>query len=178
MRFYKRLLRCCYLLIALWAATVTIGSKYFANVSMCFSPTKDTAAPRFITIHHDGISRPITLDEINRYHRDSCGWASGLAYHYFVDSDKIYKIRDERQRGTHVLNNNTANIGICIHGNFNESCPTLKQQILIIILINKLCFEFDISKQNIKRHQDWEQNPTSCCGKNFDLDGLKKYILK
>lgn len=154
-----------------------VFEKCYQDVSMCFTPTNETAVPRFITIHHDGISRPVTLDEINRYHKDSCEWSSGIAYHYFIDSDKIYRIRDERQRGTHVLNGNTGNIGICIHGNFDESRPTLKQQILIIILINKLCYDYQIPKENIKGHRDWVDNNKSCPGRNFDLEGLKKWIL-
>ena len=152
-------------------------ARYYADVTICFTPTAETGTPRYLTIHNDGINRPTTCDEINRYHRDSCDMESGIAYHYVVMNDRIYKCRDEHQKGTHVLNGNTANIGICVHGDFNKTRPTLTQQILLIILINKLCYQYDIPKENIRGHKDWEQNNTSCPGDNFDLEGLKKWII-
>lgn len=177
MSIRKKILRCIYFVVALWAASEIVFEKCYQDVSMCFTPTKEIAVPWCITIHQDGISRHVTLDEINRYHKDTCKYDCGLAYNYVVTEDKIYKIRDEHQRGSHVKNGNTGNIGICIHGNFDENRPTLKQQILVICLVNKLCLEYQIPKENIKGHRDWVDNNTSCPGKNFDLEGLKKWIL-
>lgn len=161
-----------------WMAVECFINTCYKDVTECFKATAEVGEPRFITIHHDGINRPTTLNEIDRYHRDSCGWNCGFAYHYYISEDKIYKIRDERQIGSHVLYANTANIGICVHGDFNKSRPTLKQQILILILINKLVFQYQIKIENIKRHQDWEQNPTSCCGNNLDFEQMKNYIIR
>lgn len=159
-----------------WFLVDALWSRYYKDVTECFTPSPITATPRFLTIHHDGVDRPTTCDEINRYHRDTCEMEYGIAYHYVVMPDRIYKIRDERQRGTHVKNGNTGNIGICVHGDFNKSRPTLTQQILLICLVNKLCWEYDIPKQNIKGHGDWAGNNTSCPGKNFDLKQMLKYI--
>lgn len=167
-----------FVLVTVVMAVEVTKAKFYADVTECFTPTAEMGEPKYITLHHDGIDRPTTLNEIDRYHRDSCKWESGFAYHYYISENKIYKCRDEHQIGTHVKNGNGGNIGICIHGDFNKTRPTLKQQVLIIVLINKLCYQYGIKKENIKRHQDWEQNKTSCCGKNFDFDAMKQYILE
>ena len=154
-----------------------IINENFQNVETCFIQTTQKTIPKFITIHHDGVDHPITLSKINIYHLDSCGYSCGFAYHYYIDNEKIYKIRNEETKGAHVLNANTANIGICLHGNFDKSKPTLKQQILLIVLVNYLKLKFDIQKQNIKPHNDWEQNNTHCCGQNFDFEKFKTFIF-
>lgn len=177
MRVVKRLFRIIFFMIFWFLVISYVKNCYYEDVTICFTATAQKAVPRFISIHHDAISRETTLDEINRYHKDSCKWSCGFAYHYYISEDKIYKIRDEEQKGAHVFNGNTANIGICLHGNFNKTKPTLKQQILLIILTNYLKIKFNISKQNIKPHRAWEQNKTDCCGKKFDFDAFLKYII-
>lgn len=172
----------CFLKIAFWAivgwmAVELLIMHYYQDVTECFTATAEVGVPRYITIHHDGIDRQTSLKEIDTYHKDSCGWECGFAYHYYISNDRIYKVRDEHQIGSHVKNGNSLNIGICVHGDFNKTRPTLKQQILILILINKLVYQYQIKKENIKRHQDWEQNPTSCCGQNFDFERMKTYII-
>ena len=166
-----------FVLVAVVMAVEVTKARYYVDVTECFTPTAEMGELKYITLHHDGINRPTTLNEIDRYHRDSCKWESGFAYHYYISENKIYKCRDEHQIGTHVKNGNGGNIGICIHGDFNKTRPTLKQQILILILINKLVCQYQIKIENIKRHQDWEENPTSCCGKNFDFERMKTYII-
>ena len=161
--------------IVVGMAVEVTKAHYYVDVTTCFTPTAEMGEPEFLTVHYDSIDRPTTCGEIDRYHRDSCKWESGIAYHYVVMGDKIYKCRDEHQIGTHVKNGNSKNIGICVHGDFNKTRPTLRQQILLIVLINKLCLQYKIPKQNIKGHRDW--NNTICPGKNFDLDGLKKWIF-
>jgi len=178
MRAFKKLWKLTLGLCFVWLAVKAIIANNYQDVTVCFTPTSYETTPQYITLHHDAISRETTLDEINRYHKDSCKWSCGFAYHYYISEDKIYKVRDERQLGCHVLNGNSGNIGICLHGDFNKSKPTLKQQVLLICLTNYLKIKFDIQKQNIKRHQDWEENNTSCCGKNFDFDAFKKYIIE
>lgn len=166
-----------FVLVAVVMAVEVTKARYYVDVTECFTPTAEMGEPKYITLHHDGINRPTTLNEIDRYHRDSCGWECGFAYHYYISNDRIYKVRDGRQIGSHVKNGNSLNIGICVHGDFNKTRPTLKQQILILILINKLVCQYQIKIENIKRHQDWEENPTSCCGKNFDFERMKTYII-
>lgn len=159
-----------------WFTVDALKHRFYQDVTVCFTQTTAVATPTSITVHNDGINRPTTLDEINRYHRDTCEYDCGIAYNYVIIDDKIYKVRDPRQRGSHVKNGNTGNIGICVHGDFNKTRPTLTQQILLIVLINKLCFDYHIKKQNIKRHCDWKDNNTSCPGKNFDFETMLKYI--
>lgn len=174
----KRFIHITFFFVLVVMAVEVTKASFYADVTMCFTPTAEMGEPKYITLHHDGIDRPTTLNEIDRYHRDTCKWESGFAYHYYISEDKIYKCRDEHQIGTHVKNGNGGNIGICVHGDFNKTRPTLKQQILILILINKLVCQYQIKIENIKRHQDWEQNKTSCCGNNFDFDAMKQYILE
>lgn len=173
----KKCVKIIFFVLVVGMAVEVTKAHYYVDVTTCFTPTAEMGEPEFLTLHYDSIDRPTTCDEINRYHRDTCKWDSGIAYHYVVMGDKIYKCRDEHQIGTHVKNGNSKNIGICVHGDFNKTRPTLKQQILLIVLINKLCWQYNIPKQNIKGHRDWVGNNTICPGKNFDLDGLKKWIF-
>lgn len=177
MRFFKKFIRLVFFALFWFFVSREILNQNFQDVEICFTQTIQKATPKYITIHHDAIDHPVTLDEINRYHRDSCGWSCGFAYHFYISENKIYQIRNEETKGAHVLNANTANIGICLHGNFDKTKPTLKQQILLIVLVNYLKFKFDIPKQNIKPHQDWEQNNTHCCGQNFDFEKFKTFIF-
>ena len=121
----KRVKIIFFVLVTVVMAVEVTKAKFYADVTECFTPTAEMGEPKYITLHHDGISRPTTLNEIDRYHRDSCKWESGFAYHYYISENKIYKCRDEHQIGTHVKNGNGGNIGICIHGDFNETRPTL-----------------------------------------------------
>ena len=104
--------------------------------------------PKYITLHHDGINRPTTLNEIDRYHRDSCKWER-FAYHYYISENKIYKCRDEHQIGTRKERQRRQYQGY-VFTEILTKRPTLKQQILIIVLINKLCYQYKIKK---RKHQ-------------------------
>lgn len=163
----------------LWLVWVVIKHHFYQDVTTCFEQGQECDTAIYITIHHDAIpqSREVSLRDIDKFHSEVRQWSCGFAYNYYITTDKIYKIRFDKNKGAHVFNNNSRNIGICLHGNFDFDYPTLEQQILLICLVNKLCFDHQIKKENIKIHREWDnQSGTHCCGANFNKAGFLRYI--
>lgn len=171
--------RLALILAVLYLAVRALVTHYYQDVTTCFEQGEECDTVLSITIHHDAIplKRKVRLRDIDKFHEEVRKYSCGFAYNYYIAPDKIYKIRYDKGRGAHVLNGNTANIGICLHGNFDVDYPTLKQQILLICLVNYLANKYGVSKSNIKLHRDWKDNNTSCCGKHFDKDKFLKYII-
>ena len=127
-----------------------------------------------ITIHHEaGAAAPTTMtldqgcnrmQEIQAQHFNQ-GWCD-IGYHYVIDgAGRIYSGRSIFQKGAHVENHNTGNLGICLMGNFEERTPTEPQ---VKSLVNLLAFEANYLKipvGDISGHRDFLA--TACPGKNL-----------
>lgn len=165
-----------------WLCIRVLIASYYTDVTTCFEDGTPTDTVRFVTIHHDAIPQgdEVSLRDIDKFHADVRKWSCGMAYNYYLAPDHAYKIRPDKNKGAHTYNNNSYNVGICLHGDFQntEDRPTLTQQISLILLTNVIVIKYQISLKNVKRHKDWDnQSGTSCCGRNLDFDKFKNYII-
>ena len=165
--------------LVVWLGLLAVVNRYYQDVTTCFNQGNAADTVLTITIHHDAVElvKNVSLKDIDKFHAEVRKWSCGFAYNYYITPDRIYKVRFDKNKGAHVMNNNTANIGICLHGNFDVERPTLKQQILLICLVNYLVWKYGLTKDKIKIHRDWDgQGGTSCCGANFDKEKFLTYI--
>lgn len=116
--------------------------------------------PSFIIIHHS-LAKSCTIYDIHRWHL-AFGWA-GCGYHFFIDkSGKIYRGREEEQRGSHCKEEsmNYKSIGICLEGcyeeykNQTEKEVPLAQLNALTSLSKYLMKKYGIGVENIKKHHD------------------------
>jgi len=129
----------------------------------------------YIVIHHTATSGTKQLIDFYNYHKTEKQFNS-IAYTFIIDKlgviEQLHKLSEKTD---HVGNYNDCSIGVCLEGDFNQERPTIFQQISLVILINYLSFELNISKENIKPHSFFSD--TECPGTNFNFINFLKYIL-
>jgi N-acetyl-anhydromuramyl-L-alanine amidase AmpD len=129
---------------------------------------KKRKATNLIVLHHAEAS-VCTVDRIHSWHLDN-GWA-GIGYHFLVRKDgSIYQGRPIDTEGAHCLGFNEASIGICAEGNFETETMSEAQKNAIIDLLKHI--EGIYPACTIVGHR--EKNATSCPGKNYPLEEIKK----
>ena len=99
------------------------------------------------------------------------GWI-GIGYHFYVRKNgSVYRGRPIDTVGAHTTSYNSVSVGVCFEGNFDKETEMSKEQIkagqALIAYLKKL-----YPSAEIKRHKDF--NATSCPGKNFPFDKIKK----
>ena len=122
-----------------------------------------------ITVHHtsekkDSYKRNDIhfIQTIQKFHIKTRKWAD-IGYHYIIGKDgKIYEGRLLSYYGAHVKNNNTANIGIALLGNFNDNRLNSNQKNSLLSLIEALRERYKIPPQALFAHK--ELGKTSCPG--------------
>jgi N-acetylmuramoyl-L-alanine amidase len=126
-----------------------------------------------IFIHHSATPRDTTEhDAVKKYHMEERGW-SDIGYHYTIDyAGVVRKGRPDNRTGAHVKGHNTASLGICLFGNFENENPTKPQIDALTALLRTLQELYKIPAGEIKAHKD--VSPTACCGKN--LYGLLPWV--
>ena len=128
-----------------------------------------------IVVHHTASDNPFTIDEINRYHRDSCGWESGFAYHFFVTDSVVYRVHCDTARTIHAGNqyyNNNA-IAVCLAGNFENRQPNIMELKNLFETLIFLQIKHQIPFNRVHSHGAISDCKTACCGKY-----LKFYLNK
>lgn len=76
-----------------------------------------------VVVHHSGADDDQTVKEIQRYHMDTKGW-SDIGYNFLVDKHgRLYEGRGWAVVGAHASGANTANIGICVIGDYDTRLP-------------------------------------------------------
>lgn len=138
-----------------------------------FGPMTCRKKTTAIVVHHSA-HKTWNVYEIHEYHKNTKKW-SGIGYHFFVDKEgSIYRGRPENNVGAHCFNHNNYTIGICVQGDYmTESMPE-KQKAAVIELCGFLCDKYKMNC--IKAHR--ELNATSCPGKNFPVEEIKKESLQ
>lgn len=126
--------------------------------------------PNRITIHHSVTSNTATdsaaqARAIQQMHFNN-GW-NDVGYHFLVGRDgKIYRGSEESRLGTHVLNQNTGNLGIVLIGTYHENtAPTdaqLKATAQLVGYLGKK-YKITLNRTNVKGHG--ERMATLCPGK-------------
>ncbi|MCG4572779.1 N-acetylmuramoyl-L-alanine amidase [Clostridium cochlearium] len=128
--------------------------------------------PRKIILHHAAATN-CSIEDIHTWHLHN-GW-SGCGYHYFIRKDgSIYKGRPETSLGAHCINYNSISIGICVEGNYMVEYMPSNQKKSLMELIKYLCSKYGIKE--IYGHG--ELNSTSCPGKNYPLDEIRRKFMK
>lgn len=131
----------------------------------------DKHQPSGITIHHSLTkdSSTLTLEAIDRYHKDVNGW-DDIGYHYlseqFGDEVNIFTGRSTAYQGAHALAVNRTHLGVCAVGNFDEDVPS--QEIfdaLVNCCIGIMVMHPRITPQDINFHSDVSEK--TCPGKLF-----------
>jgi hypothetical protein len=133
-------------------------------------------APDLITVHHTAgelLTDPgESLEEmrvIQRYHQRGRRWKD-IAYHFVIDGGgRVYRGRPLNVVGSHVRDNNEANIGVSLMGNFSgKVSPTEAQLASLAVLLRWLSRSLGVPPEKIFGHRD--QNPkTICPGPNLYL---------
>lgn len=131
-------------------------------------PTRNLDSVRYIVVHHSA-SKTHKAEDFARWHVEQRNWA-GIGYHEVIEKDGTVCLANRYEtRSNHVKNNNTASIGICLSGNFEEEEPTKAQLKSLDSRIKHIRRQF-AQKLEVKGHRDL-QTSTACCG-----DFLYNYI--
>ncbi len=134
--------------------------------------------PRYITVHHDGMSPFLAKDqtssaariEIIRTGHRSKGWGD-IGYHYVVDrGGRVWEGRAIQWQGAHVKNCNEGNIGICCLGNFDEQSPSPEQLKACETIVAALMAKYRIPVSRVRSHQEWSGARTACPGRSLQRE--------
>lgn len=136
--------------------------------------------PRYVTIHHDGMTpfwglteaeTKARLELIRNGHRGK-GWGD-IGYHYVVDRcGNVWQGRDvTRWQGAHVKNRNENNVGVMCLGNFVEQRPSEAQVEALNRTVAQLRVCYRIPAANVYTHREWPGAQTACPG-----DGLQAKV--
>ncbi|MDQ3037581.1 MAG: peptidoglycan recognition protein family protein, partial [Myxococcota bacterium] len=146
-----------------------------ARATRCTS--RDPAKYR-IAIHHtvtpSGGDIASRLRGIQAYHMDSNGWCD-VGYHFLVSLDgTLWEGRELDLLGTHVLSNNTGNVGISYIGCFHSSgCSTYTPFTPPDAMVDSggrlagaiaRIYGIAVSPETVKGHRDHSGQTTSCPG--------------
>jgi len=138
--------------------------------------------PQNIIIHHSLTkdSGTVSWVPIRKYHTETLGWLD-IGYHFGIERvDNSYEILMGRMPnviGAHTKGMNQNSIGICLVGNFDTAPPSKEQWDKLIQLCLYLMSVYNISVNNIYGHRDFASYK-SCPGKMFDIEKLKKDLVK
>lgn len=164
------------------AAAVVAGADLVIQPRRAWQPAPVVAAkldamqrPRRVTIHHSAMyfrdTRPAAcatqIQQIQREHMRGRGYGD-IGYHFLIDpSGRIWEGREMKYQGAHALgDNNVANIGICVLGNFmrgrNGQGPTPQQVDSMQRLVLQLMQRYRFGADAILCHSDLRA--TECPG--------------
>lgn len=136
---------------------------------------------KYITVHHDGLPRPLTstdetvskarIETIRNGHRGK-GWGD-IGYHFVIDRNgRVWEGRAINWQGAHVEKCNEGNIGICCMGNFDEQAPSSAQLAGLERQLKVLMVMYGVPKSRVYTHQEWPSAKTACPGKSMQAKVL------
>lgn len=145
--------------------------EYVIDAKLAFKGTKKIRTKtNGIVLHHTGVIKDQTVQEIHKYHIGK-GWI-GIGYNFLVyKNGEVYKGRGLEYVGAHCKGHNEHTIGICAVGNFSNELMTQAQKQSIIKLIADIYTQYPNKIEFINGHK--ELAATDCPGKNYPLDDIK-----
>ena len=168
------------------------NSKKGNLLSSYYSNTRDGSESKLddigdiekITLHGDAYANQLDNHTIviHKDHIENRGF-KGIGYHFWISKDgEIYNGRPINKKGSHVMNGNTGNIGICFFsGNKNGQAPNIEQQKSATALIHVLLNLFENDKFNINKvygHYELQKDKGECphfdVGKCIRGEGVEK----
>jgi len=120
--------------------------------------------PKMFTLHHTQGNSPKNFDAavqemqfIQDYHQNGRGWID-IAYHFLISPQgDIFEGRPINVVGAHVLNWNTANVGVSIMGNYHppvNQIPTKETLNSFVEMGKYLKSTYNISVSSFYAHRD------------------------
>lgn len=80
-------------------------------------------ARKGFAVHHSGANPKQSVQEIQNFHMDTRGWVD-IGYNWLVrPNGDIYEGRGWLKVGAHIQGHNTANIGVCVIGDYEDTAP-------------------------------------------------------
>lgn len=131
-----------------------------------------------VVIHHTAGPVTQTPEDIARYHTgpnhicdEGC---PGIAYHYMIDRNAaVYQVNSLETVSYHVSGQNTASVGICLIGNYDQIEPTEAQMNAVIRVIRSINRKLGRNLE-IAGHRDFANK--SCPGDHVDVDWIRQKI--
>lgn len=135
---------------------------------------------KWFVVHHEGgeIPEGSSALTVHRYHR-SLEWA-GIGYHAVIERDgTIHEGRPLWAQGAHAArvggpNHNPYSWAVCLIGNFDHGLPTAEQLWALPVLLGY--WKVLQPKGEVVGHRELPSMISSCPGKLFDLDSLRKQM--
>ena len=130
--------------------------------------------PDRVTQHHSAGRLPGTLDEslaevlfIQDFHQNGRGW-NDIAYHFMVDPEgRIFRGRPVGVVGSHTLNDNKGNVGICFMGDHHPPAnhPVASAELAASVRIGRwLQAGYGVTPASYSGHRDRNPGHTDCPG--------------
>lgn len=133
--------------------------------------TKITRPVNKIIIHCSATpeGRDYTVAQIRDWHVNGNGWKD-IGYHFVIYRDgTVHTGRDINQIGAHCTGQNTGSIGICYIGGISadgkktpKDTRTPEQKKALCDLVEKLCRQYNISKQHVYGHNEFAAKKCPC----------------
>ncbi|MBT6269856.1 MAG: N-acetylmuramoyl-L-alanine amidase [Phycisphaerae bacterium] len=131
---------------------------------------------RYITIHHDGMSKFIStskneaadrLEIIRKSHlRRNGGRWGDIGYHFAIDpAGRLWQARPLAWQGAHVRAKNEGNIGVVVLGNYELQSVNRAQLAAVTSTLQLLMKKYKVPVSKVRTHQEWAA--TACPGKSL-----------
>lgn len=115
---------------------------------------------KYLIIHHSA-STFGDPDLFNKWHIMK-GWPA-IGYHYVLDGEKVWRTNPIDRITYHCKGYNTASIGICVIGDFEEQDVSPESWVTLNLLINSI--RDILPALELRGHKDFGN--TLCPGKNL-----------
>lgn len=120
----------------------------------------DSARTGFM-VHHSAGPDTQRIRDIQSYHMDNNGWAD-IGYNFLIDKDGgVFEGRGWNTVGAHASGANTANIGVCVIGDYSSRVPSrgVRDSLQGLYVVAN---ERAGKTLTVRTHRD--VNPTACPG--------------
>ena len=156
-----------------WDGVIDLVNELPIHTSKRYA-TRSKEQIKNLVIHHSAAVNQSPF-VIARFHVEgthlSATGAPGIAYHFYILEDgTTYQTNYLQTVSWHIRNNNTASVGICLSGNFEQADPTSKQLQSLERLLKAL--KRALPNTRVIGHR--ELVATSCPGSRFDITRFKR----
>lgn len=144
------------------------------------SEKRDTTI--LIVVHHDGVDRETSVNEVQVQHKEINKWESGFAYHFYLIDGKIIQMHKLSDATGHAFGFNRNSVAVCVH---QQDKYKVRTRVNLWATIFFLKIRYNLSSHKISGHGELpDQNGTRCPDMNMDslrdmfieFDDVKRWI--